>query len=192
LGLIALLGVIMTDPATGLMLAVFLSLGMVLFRASRPRVSALGRAKDRPDEFVELGRRAEIEPVEGLLLFRLDAGLFYANANEIKRAVQVEIENLGTPPGGILLDLGATGYIDLTSIDMLEELIRELNQESILVFLAHVHGHVRDQLRQAGLFGQLGAENIVPTLAAGVRRFEYLRARLGPVEHPPASESVLS
>ena len=192
LGLIALLGVIMTDPATGLMLAVFLSLGMVLFRASRPRVSALGRAKDRPDEFVELGRRAEIEPVEGLLLFRLDAGLFYANANEIKRAVQVEIEKLGTPPGGILLDLGATGYIDLTSIDMLEELIRELNQESILVFLAHVHGHVRDQLRQAGLFGQLGAENIVPTLAAGVRRFEYLRARLGPVEHPPASESVLS
>jgi len=192
LGLIALLGVVMTDPATGLMLAVFLSLGMVLFRASRPRVSALGRAKDRPDEFVELGRRAEIEPVEGLLLFRLDAGLFYANANEIKRAVQVEIEKLETPPGGILLDLGATGYIDLTSIDMLEEMTRELNQQSILVLLAHVHGHVRDQLRQAGLFGQVGVENIVPTLAAGVRRFELLQARLGSVEHPPGSESVLS
>jgi len=110
----------------------------------------------------------------------------------IVAAVQAEIEKNDPPPKGVLLDIGATGYIDLTSIDMLDEMIRELNRQSILVLLAHVHGHVRDQLRQAGLFGDVGAENIVPTLAAGVRRFEMLQARLGPAEHPPASESALS
>jgi MFS superfamily sulfate permease-like transporter len=160
------------------MLAVFLSLGFVLFRASRPRVGALGRVEGRPQEFVDLGRRPDVEPVPDLVILRLEAGLFYANANEIKRAVEAEVEKRDPPPKGVLLDLGATGYIDLTSIDMLDELVRGFNSQSILVLFAHVVGQVRDQLRQAGVFDEIGAANIVPTLAGGVQRFIDLQASL--------------
>jgi MFS superfamily sulfate permease-like transporter len=178
MGLTALLGVLFYDPASGLMLAVFLSFGIVLFRASRPRVAALGRVKGRPNEFADLGRPAEVEEVPGLVILRLEAGLFYANANEVKRAVEAEVDRHDPPPQGVLLDLGATGFIDLTSIDMLNELVRGFNTRSMVVLLAHVVGQVRDQLRQAGAFDEIGPANIVPTLAGGVGRFLEMENRL--------------
>jgi high affinity sulfate transporter 1 len=171
MGLTALLGVVLSDPASGLMLAVFLSLGVVLFRASRPRVAALGRVKGRPHEFADLGRASEVEEVPGLVILRLEAGLFYANANEVKRAVEAEVDKRDPPPRGVLLDLGATGFIDLTSIDMLRDLLRAFNNRSMVVLLTHVVGQVRDQLRQAEALEEIGSGNIVPTLAGGVQRF---------------------
>ncbi len=178
MGLTALLGVVFSDPASGLMLAVFLSLGIVLFRASRPRVVALGRVEGLPHEFADLGRRPDVEPVPDLVVLRLEAGLFYANANEVKRAVEAEVEKRAPPPQGVLLDLGATGFIDLTSIDMLSDLVRSFNSRSIVVLLVHVVGQVRDQLRQAGALDEIGSANIVPTLAGGVQRFLDMEKRL--------------
>jgi high affinity sulfate transporter 1 len=175
MGLTALLGVVLSDPASGLMLAVFLSLGVVLFRASRPRVAALGRVKGRPHEFADLGRASEVEEVPGLVILRLEAGLFYANANEVKRAVEAEVDKRDPPPRGVLLDLGATGFIDLTSIDMLRDLLRAFNNRSMVVLLTHVVGQVRDQLRQAEALEEIGSGNIVPTLAGGVQRFPTRR-----------------
>lgn len=151
MGMAALLGVIFSDPGSGLILAVSLSLALVLYRATRPRVSVLGRAPDRPDEFVDIARNPEAEQVAGIVILRLEAALFYANANEIRRAIESEVEKRSPPPRGVLLEMGATGYVDLTSIDVLAELVRELRAQSIPVILAHVLGKVRDQLREAGV-----------------------------------------
>jgi len=176
MGLAALLGVILSDPASGLMLAVFLSLGAVLYRATRPRIAVLGRVHGKPHEFVDMSRMTDVELVPDLVILRLEAGLFYANANEIRRAVEAEVEKRQPPPRGLLLDLGATGFIDLTSIDMLVDLVRELNRQSIVVLLAHVVGQVRDQMEQASMIDDIGAANIVATLAGGVARFAKLQS----------------
>jgi MFS superfamily sulfate permease-like transporter len=79
-----------------------------------------------------MDRRTDVEVVPDVVILRLEAGLFYANANEIRRAVEDEVEKRQPPPKGVLLDLGATGFIDLTSIDMLVDLVRELNRQSIV------------------------------------------------------------
>lgn len=176
MGLAALLGVILSDPASGLMLAVFLSLGVVLYRATRPRIAVLGRAPDKPHEFVDAARRTDVEMIEDLVILRLEAGLFYANANEIRRAVEAEVEKRSPAPKGLLLDLSATGFIDLTSIDMLVDLVRELNRQSIVVVLTHVVGQVWDQMAQAGAIDDIGTVNMVPTLTGGVVRFSELQS----------------
>jgi high affinity sulfate transporter 1 len=176
MGLAALLGVIFSDPASGLMLAVFLSLGVVLYRATRPRIAVLGRARGKPHEYVDAARGAEVELVPDLVILRLEAGLFYANANEIRRAVEAEVEKREPTPKGLLLDLGATGFIDLTSIDMLVDLVRELNRQSIVVILARVVGQVRDQMEQAGALDEVGTANIASSLVGAAERFAELQS----------------
>jgi SulP family sulfate permease len=187
MGLAALLGVVLSDPGTGLILAVFLSLAIVLYRASQPNVVVLGRVRGKPDEFADLTRRAEAELIPGLLILRLDAGLFYANANEIDRTVKDKVEKWQSQVKGVLIDLGASGYIDLTSTDMLVELVRELNEHSIAVIFAHIRGPVRDQMRLAGITDEIGEANMVPTLAGGVERFGQLEANLEATASPDAS-----
>jgi MFS superfamily sulfate permease-like transporter len=176
MSLAALLGVVLSDPASGLILAVFLSLGAVLYRATRPRIAVLGRVHGKPNEFADVTRQTQVKVVPDLVILRLEAGLFYANANEIRRAVEAAVEERQPPPKGLLLDLGATGYIDLTSIDMLVDLVRELNRQSIVVLLARVVGQVRDQMEQAGVIEVIGTVNMVPNLAGGVARFAELQS----------------
>ncbi|HMK08528.1 MAG TPA: SulP family inorganic anion transporter [Anaerolineales bacterium] len=186
MGMAALLGVIFSDPGSGLILAVFLSLAVVLYRASRPRVTALGREPGNTEEFIDLARHPEAEPIPDLVTLRLEAGLFYANANEIRRAIEAEVEKRPSPPKGVLLEMGATGYIDLTSIDVLVELVRELREQSITVILAHVLGKVRDQLREAGVMQVIGEANVVNNLAAGVRVLALRAAGEVSEKGPPA------
>jgi MFS superfamily sulfate permease-like transporter len=176
MGLAALLGVVFSDPASGLILAVFLSLGVVLYRTTLPRIAVLGRVHGKPHEFVDVARRSDVGLVPDMVVLRLEAGLFYANANEIRRAVEAEVEKRKPTPKGLLLDLGATGFVDLTSIDMMVELVREMNRQSIVVILAHVVGQVRDQLAKADALDEIGATNMVPTLASGVARFAELQS----------------
>ncbi|HSR47846.1 MAG TPA: sodium-independent anion transporter, partial [Anaerolineales bacterium] len=104
--------------------------------------------------------------------------VFYANANEIRRAIDAEVEKRGPLTKGILIDLGASAYLDMTSIDMLADLVRDFNSRGILVVFARVLGQVRDQLRQAGALDEFGRDNMAPNLAAGLKRFRAVQRAL--------------
>jgi MFS superfamily sulfate permease-like transporter len=166
LTLVAMVGVLTTDALTGLLIAAVLSLMALLYRASRPDLVVLGRMPGT-DTFVDVARHAEAEPIDEVLVLRVDTPLYYFNAQEATTQILARVdEREGIR--AIAVDLGATGDLDVTATDLLAELYGELQRRHIALLLAQVKGTVRDRLRRTGLMPVLGEDHVYPTLSAAV------------------------
>ena len=172
LAMVALLGVISTDVLTGLLIAVFLSLIIILYRASRPYVAVLGKVPGQEAAYGDLARHPENLRVPGLLIVRLDAPLYFLNANVARSQLLDLISSSQPAPVAVLFDLGASADLDIASLDMLKNLVVELDEIGIDVLLAQVRGGVRDRLRQASLMAEIGEDRIYLSVAAAVHDFE--------------------
>jgi MFS superfamily sulfate permease-like transporter len=177
LAMVALLGVISTDVLTGLIIAVFLSLVIILYRASRPHVAVLGKAPGQVAVFGDIARHPENLAVPGLLIVRLDAPLYFLNANVARGQVFNLISSTQPAPKAVLFDLGASADLDIASLDMLRTLVVELDEIGVDVLLAQVRGSVRDRLRQASLMAEIGEDRIYLSVAAAVHDFEQRQAQ---------------
>jgi SulP family sulfate permease len=184
LAITALVGVIATDVMTGLFFAVLLSLIMLLYRASRPYIAILGQ---RPNgEYSDAGRHADAQPIPGLVLLRLDAPLYFFNANVARTQILAQT-TVETPPQAVLLDLGASADLDIGTSDMLRDLTSDLRQVHIDMLLAQVRGSVRERMRATGLFDHVGAEHIYASVDAAVQAFVTQAAsEPSPTEASPA------
>jgi MFS superfamily sulfate permease-like transporter len=158
LALTALLGVLVFDILPGLLLAVVLSLVLLIYRASRPQGSILGKVPGKE--------------VPGLLIFRLNAPIFFANDAPLRERVKELVRTTASRPRAILLDLEATSHLDLSSADMLAELAGELKAEGVDLLLANVRGPVRDLLRRSGVAQVIGEEHMYPSIEEGVEAFK--------------------
>jgi MFS superfamily sulfate permease-like transporter len=172
LALVAMFGVLTTDVLTGLIIAVFLSLLIILYRASRPYLAVLGKVPGQVATYGDVARHPENERVPGLLIVRLDAPLYFLNAN-VARAQILELVKSSQPaPKAVLFDLGASADLDVASLDMLRNLVVELEEASSDVLLAQVRGSVRDRLRKSGIMAEIGENRIYRSIAAAVDDFE--------------------
>jgi sulfate permease, SulP family len=151
--MVATLGVLVFGILKGVLLATVLTLLLLLRRASRPRVLRLGRLPGS-DRYVDASRYSELELVPGLLVFRIESGLFYFNVQNVK----TEILNQAGACSDlklVILDLSTSANIDFAGGRMLRELHRELMARGATLKLAEVHGDVRDMLRAAELQQQI-------------------------------------
>jgi MFS superfamily sulfate permease-like transporter len=167
----ALVGVISTDVMTGLMIAVLLSLVMLLYRASRPYIAVLGKRPDAPGQYIDVSRHQDAEYVPGLVILRLDAPLYFFNANVARTQILTRLKS-DPPPQAILLDLGASADLDIGTSDMLQALTSDLRDAKTDLLFAQVRGSVRDRMRLTGLLEHIGEEHIYMTVDAAVRAFE--------------------
>jgi high affinity sulfate transporter 1 len=176
IAVVALVGVLLTTVLTGLAIAVLLSVAFLLYRASRPYVAALGRIPGYRNTFGDVQRHPDAETVPELLLVRLDAPLYFFNANVAKAQILDLVVARDPAPHGILIDLAATADLDVTTTDMLFELVADLEERSIEPMLAQVKGSVRDRMRRTGLMDRIGEDRLYLSMGAGVT--DFLR-RLG-------------
>jgi high affinity sulfate transporter 1 len=172
LAMVALLGVISTDVLTGLLIAVFLSLIIILYRASRPYEAVLGKVPGEVTAYGDIARHPENLSVPGLLIVRLDAPLYFLNANVARGQILDLVASSEPAPVAVLFDLGASADLDIASLDMLKSLVAELDEMGIDMLLAQVRGSVRDRLRQASLMAEIGEDRIYLSVAAAVYDFE--------------------
>lgn len=171
LSVIALVGVIATGVLSGLLVAVFLSIIIVVYRSSRPYLAVLGKVPSLPGNYGDLQRHPEYERIPGLLILRLDAPLFFANANLARTQVLNLVAASEPPAKAVLLDIGSSNTLDITSLDMLKSLVSDLGDAHVQFLLAQVRGHVRDELRVSGLMDQIGENNIHLSVESGVQDF---------------------
>ena len=164
----------------GLVIAVLLSVAFLLYRASRPYVAALGRIPGYRATFGDIQRHPDAEPVEDLLIVRLDAPLYFFNANVAKGQILDLVAGRDPAPHGILIDLAATADLDVTTTDMLFELVGDLEGRSIEVMLAQVKGSVRDRLRRTGLMERIGEDRLYLSVGSAVT--DFARRRGGATE----------
>jgi len=140
----------------------------VIYKTSRPHVSSLGRVPGVPGAYSDLGRHPDNVPVPGVLIFRFDAQLYYANALTVRDRVKAMIEEMESPPRAVIFDSITQDEIDVTSTDVIKSLVKELHGKGIEVYLAEVHAPVLEHARKTGLLESIGEDHVFPTVDLAV------------------------
>jgi high affinity sulfate transporter 1 len=162
--------VLVLGVLTGVLVAIALSILDLLRRVSRPHDGVLGYVPglagmhdidDYPDSTV----------VPGLVVYRYDAPLCFANAEDFRRRVLIALDRAPTPTRWLVLNMEAVIEIDLTASDMLNELAAELDRRGVTLALARVKQDLRADLRPAGLLDRIGPDRIFPTLPTAVEAY---------------------
>jgi SulP family sulfate permease len=159
LGAVLLLGILQ-----GILVAAAASILLLLGRASRPHVAFLGRIPGT-SSYSDLARHPENEALPGVIAFRPEASVIYANADSVLTSVLERLRAAGT--SGIRLmvcDLSASPYLDLAGSRMLHELHGELAARGIVLRIVGAHGWARDLLRADGMGEKAGGLDRVVTL----------------------------
>lgn len=167
LGALALAGVLLIDVLQGMMIGLVASLLLVIYRSSQPHLSSLGRAPGSADIFADLERHPENQPVPGVLILRLDAPMYYANALTFRRQVNELVA--ANAPQAVVFDTAAQDALDITSAEVLKGLVQELMHKGITVRAAGVHAPVLDMARRTSLLDAIGDDAIFPTVAEAVQ-----------------------
>jgi SulP family sulfate permease len=156
-------GVLLLGVEAGVVVGLLLSLGAMIWRESRPHIAVLGRIAG-----TEHFRNVERHPGEtraGVLLLRVDAGLFFGNVEAVNARVE---EELAAQPGArdLVLVLSAVNAIDTSALFGLLELNSALARRGVRLHLAEVKGPVMDRLKQSALLGCLSGQVFLSTANA--------------------------
>jgi high affinity sulfate transporter 1 len=169
LSVAAFLGVALLGVLQGIAVAVALSILNVFRRAWRPYQTTLGQVPGRPGQH-DRQVHPDAEQLPGLVIFRFDAPLFFANArtfrDQIRRLAAAEPR-----PRWILIAAEPITDVDTTAADMLAELDDELNAAGTALVFAELKHPVREKLERYELIGPLDQQHFFPTLDAAVAEF---------------------
>ena len=168
----------------GVLVAIALSILDLLRRVARPHDGVLGFVPGLAGMH-DLDDYSEARPVPGLVVYRYDAPLFFANAEDFReRAMAAVGENTENPANPepvewFVLNAEANVEIDLTAADALDQLRRDLAELGIVFAMARVKQELREQLESAALLDKVGEDHIFMTLPTAVEAFRN-RAPAGP------------
>jgi MFS superfamily sulfate permease-like transporter len=170
LAVVAFLAVVLFGALPGIGVAIGLSLLNFIRRAWRPHDAVLGRVAHYKG-YHDVDRHPEARLVPGLVLYRWDAPLFFANADLFREHALHVVDR--APPSVRWLAVASEPVtdIDTTAADMLEELITELARRGAELHFAELKGHVKDRLQVYGVFDRLGPDHFHPTIGSTVRDY---------------------
>ena len=171
-GVLAFAGVLLIGVLEGMVIGLVASLLFVIYRSSRPHVASLGKVPGVPGAYSDLGRHPGNTPVPGVLIVRIDAPVYYANALTFRDAVRAMIADSETPPRAVVFDTDQQDNLDVTSTDMFAKLFTELRDRGIELYFASVHAPVLDHARKTGLFEWIGEGHVFPTVDDAVKHVE--------------------
>ncbi len=149
IALAAVAGVILFGVLDGMLIAVVLSIGALLYRLSHPVVSELGRLGESHN-FVDRSRHPEARAVAGIAIFRPNAPLFFANAEQSLGTIAASAIARADDTD-VVLSLEESDDLDSTAIEAIAEFEKQLNARGLKLHLARAHDRVRDVLAAAGL-----------------------------------------
>ncbi len=171
LAVAALVGVLLFDVLAGILVAIALSVTDLFVRVARPPASVLGRVpglaglhniEDYPDA----------EQVPGLLVFRYDAPLCFANAQDFRTRALAAVDAQTVPVEWFLLNAEAIVELDMTAADAVRQLTEDLADRGVTFAMARVKQDLRAQLARGGLLGIIDEDRMYPTLPVAVEAFE--------------------
>jgi sulfate permease, SulP family len=187
LGLATLIGVITLDVLPGLVIGVVSMLLLVIEQASRPYLGVLGRVPGVPGAYGDVERHPDYERTPGLLVLRLEAPLFYANATPVRNQIKTLVGAGNPVPRVVVLDAGTITRLDITSAEMLTQLTSDLRSAGIDFALADVRLPVIEMARRSGLLAQLGKDRVFKTIDEAV---QTLVVQQGPADDSGPATTV--
>lgn len=171
--------VLVVGVLLGVLVAIGLSILDLLRRVARPHDAVQGlvpgiAGMHDVDDFPE----AELVP--GLMVYRYDSPLFFANADDFGIRARRAVAKSAQPVSWFVLNTEAIVEVDITAVDALESLRSDLTEQGIVFALARVKQDLRGDLQPSGLLDRIGEDRIFPTLPTAVAAYTSWRA-----QHPP-------
>ncbi|KVC82745.1 SulP family inorganic anion transporter [Burkholderia ubonensis] len=160
-------GVIGFGVVPGVLLASALSLLSFVWRAWHPYDAVLGRLTGVRG-YHDVARHPDAAQTPGLVLFRWDAPLFYANVEIFCEHLHAALRHAPLPASRVVVAAEPVTDIDVSAADRLVALADELRERGIALCFAEMKGPVKDRLRAYGLFDTFGEANFFPTVTDAV------------------------
>ncbi len=170
ISLVCMFGVALLGVIPGIFAAVGIALASFVWRSWRPYDALLGHVPGVPG-FHDISRHPDADVIPGLVLFRWDAPLFFANAETFREHLLRAVAQSPGTTRWVVVAAEPVTDIDITAADMLAELDRDLHARDMDLVFAEMKGPVKDQLKRYGLFATFGHENFHPTIEQAVDRF---------------------
>jgi sulfate permease, SulP family len=184
--------VLVVGVLPGIGVAIGLSILDLLRKVARPHDGILGYVRDVPGMH-DVDDYPEAQQVPGLVVYRYDSPIFFANAEDFTRRALAAVDEAEAPVEWFLLNAEANVEVDITGMDALDEVRRTLADRGIVFALARVKQDLRDLLAPSGFIDRVGEERIFMTLPTAVAAYaeEYAARHGGPppgvhIPRPPS------
>ncbi|MCX5150784.1 sulfate permease [Streptomyces sp. NBC_00320] len=172
------LGVLALGILYGVLVAVALSVIDLLARVARPHDAILGIVPGLAGMH-DVDDYPTARTIPGLLIYRYDSPLFFANAEDFRRRAMAAVDVRDGPVYWFILNTEANVEVDITALDVVEALRAELVQRGIVFALARVKQELREPLDAYGLTAAVGANRIYPTLPTAIAAYHAWQRAVG-------------
>ncbi|MEV0414910.1 sulfate permease [Streptomyces sp. NPDC050448] len=170
LALGCLAGVLALDILYGVIVAVGLSVAELLTRVARPHDAVEGLVPGVAGMH-DVDDYPQARTVPGLLVYRYDSPLFFANAEDFRRRALAAVDEQKEPVHWFVLNTEANVEVDITALDAVDGLRRELVRRGIVFALARVKQDLLDDLKAYGLVDSVGKDLVFATLPTAVAAY---------------------
>jgi high affinity sulfate transporter 1 len=178
LSLVATVGVVFFGVLQGILIAAILSILLFFRRSWWPEGAVLGYVHDLKS-WHDIARYPEAEETPGVVIYRWEAPLFFANAGIFRQQIRKLVRS--RKPRWIVLQCEAVTDIDVTAADMLKGLDRELNEKGIHIAFVELRDRLQDRVATYGLLGELDREHFFAKMKPALRDIQA---------HDPESDDV--
>lgn len=155
----------------GIGLAILAALLEFLWDGWRPHSAVLGKAEGVRG-YHDITRYPQAKLLPGLVLFRWDAPLFFANAEFFSDRVLAAVAAAPQPVRWVVVGAEPITSVDVTASDVLQELNAQLQAQGVELCFAELKDPVKDKVKRFGLFGELGAHAFFATLGEAVDAYK--------------------
>jgi high affinity sulfate transporter 1 len=173
LSIVCFVGVAVLGAIPGIGLAIVVAILEFLWDGWRPHSAVLGRAEGVKG-YHDVTRYPQARQIPGLVLFRWDAPLFFANAEFFKERILDAVTKSPSPVRWVVVAAEPVTSVDVTAADMLADVDKALLNVGTELRFAELKDPVKDKLKRFGLFATFGEEKFFPTIGAAVS--SYLRS----------------
>ena len=175
LSLTSFVGVALLGVIEGIVITLALTMLLLLWNAWHPYFAVLARVNGTKG-YHDISRHPEGRQVPGLVLFRWDAQLFFANGEVFHEQVLHAVTQAPTPTRCVVVVADAISDVDITAADAILNLHRELTQQGITLWFAGLKGQVKDRLHTYGTLDAIGHDIFSPTVGSAVNLYRTSHA----------------
>lgn len=170
IALVTLVAVLVVGVLWGVLVAIGLSVLDLLRRVARPHDAVEGFVPGLAGMH-DIDDYPQAEVVPGLLIYRYDSPLFFANAENFRLRALNAVAGAATPVRWFVINAEAIVEVDVTAVDVLESLVDELTRRGVVVAIARMKQDLAAQLEVTGLLDRVGQDRLFPTLPTAVAAF---------------------
>jgi high affinity sulfate transporter 1 len=181
-------GVLSLNILYGVLVAIGLSVAELLVRVARPHDAILGLVSGLAGMH-DVDDYPGAQTIPGLVVYRYDAPLFFANADDFRRRALAAASQGPVPLRWFVLNVEANVEVDFTALEALDAVREEIIRQGAVFALARVKQDLLARLRAFGLADKIGEERLFPTLPTAVQAYQEWARQQGQPGDKGAADS---